>query len=63
VPVVARPSTPEINDSSPGAAIRYVRRQVGGYEVQVQYTGPPGGTPPVGLALRLLHDPRLFEVT
>jgi hypothetical protein len=62
VPRVARSAVTETIDPSPGAAIRYVRRQVGHYEVQVQYTGPPGHTPPVELAERLSQDPRLFEV-
>lgn len=62
VPHVARSAATETIDPSPGAAIRYVRRQVGHYEVQVQYTGPPGGTPPVELAERLSQDPRLLEV-
>jgi hypothetical protein len=35
---------------------------VGQFEVQVQYTGPPGRTPPVELAVRLSQDPRLLEV-
>ena len=47
-------------DPHPGAAIRYARRDVGRYEVQVQYTGPPGGTPAVDLAQRLANDPRLL---
>jgi hypothetical protein len=62
VPHVARSAVTETIDPSPGAAIRYVRRQVGRYEVQVQYTGPPGSTPRVELALRLSQDPRLLEV-
>ena len=62
VPRVARSAATETFDPSPGAAIRYVRRQVGHYEVQVQYTGPPGRTPPVELAERLSQDPRLIEV-
>jgi hypothetical protein len=47
-------------DPHPGAAIRYARRVVGSYEVQVQYTGPPGSTPPLDLAERLAADPRLL---
>lgn len=47
-------------DPHPGAAIRYARRDVDGYEVQVQYTGPPGGTPALELAERLAADPRLL---
>ena len=47
-------------DPHPGAAIRYARIDVGRYEVQVQYTGPPGGTPAVDLAQRLAADPRLL---
>ena len=47
-------------DPHPGAAIRYARADVGRYEVQVQYTGPPGGTPAVDLAQRLAADPRLL---
>jgi hypothetical protein len=61
-PHVAQSPATETLDPSPGAAIRYVRRQVGHYEVQVQYTGPPGSTPPVELAVRLAQDPRLLEV-
>jgi hypothetical protein len=59
---LARSAATETIDPAPGAAIRYVRRQVGQYEVQVQYTGPPGRTPPVELAVRLSQDPRLLEV-
>jgi hypothetical protein len=59
---LAQPAVTETIDPSPGAAIRYVRRQVGQYEVQVQYTGPPGRTPAVDLAVRLSQDPRLLEV-
>lgn len=47
-------------DPRPGAAIRYARRDLGGHEVEVQYTGPPGGTPPLDLAERLAADPRLL---
>jgi hypothetical protein len=59
---LARSAATETIDPSPGAAIRYVRRQVGQYEVQIQYTGPPGRTPPVERAVRLSQDPRLLEV-
>jgi hypothetical protein len=59
---LAQSAVTETIDPSPGAAIRYVRRQVGQYEVQVQYTGPPGRTPAVELAVRLSQDPRLLEV-
>jgi hypothetical protein len=59
---VARSAATETLDPSPGAAIRYVRRQVGQFEVQIQYTGPPGRTPPIELAVRLSQDPRLLEV-
>ena len=48
-------------DPHPGAAIRYARVDVGPYEVQVQYTGPPGGTPALDLAQRLAADPRLLS--
>ncbi|MDP9093337.1 MAG: hypothetical protein M3N95_10465 [Actinomycetota bacterium] len=61
-PEVVRSAATDSIDPSSGAAIRYVRRQVAHYEVQVQYTGPPGGTPPVELAVRLSQDPRLLEV-
>ncbi|MCU1655789.1 MAG: hypothetical protein JWO57_445 [Pseudonocardiales bacterium] len=61
-PRVAPPAATETIDGSPGAAIRYVHRQVGHYQVQVQYTGPPGRTPAVELAVRLSQDPRLLEV-
>lgn len=47
-------------DPHPGAAIRYARRDVGRYEIQVQYTGPPGATPAVELAQQLAADPRLL---
>lgn len=47
-------------DPHPGAAIRYARLDVGRYEVEVQYTGPPGGTPALDLAHRLAADPRLL---
>lgn len=47
-------------DPHPGAAIRYARVDVGRYEIQVQYTGPPGGTPALELAQRLAADPRLL---
>jgi hypothetical protein len=56
----ARPRATDSVNPVPGAAIRYVRRQIGRYEVQVQYTGPPGATPPVELAVRLASDPRLL---
>jgi hypothetical protein len=56
----ARPQATDSVDPVPGAAIRYVRRQIGRYEVQIQYTGPPGATPPVELAVRLAVDPRLL---
>ncbi|MDQ2749664.1 MAG: hypothetical protein ABI775_03950 [Pseudonocardiales bacterium] len=59
---LARSAATETIDPAPGAAIRYVRRQVGQYEVQIQYTGPPGHTPPIELAVRLSQDPRLLEV-
>jgi hypothetical protein len=62
LPAVARAAATETIDPSSGAAIRYVRRQLAHYEVQVQYTGPPGGTPPLELAVRLSQDPRLLEV-
>lgn len=59
---LARPAATSTADPSPGAAIRYVRRQEGQYEVQIQYTGPPGRTPPVAQAVRLALDARLLEV-
>jgi hypothetical protein len=59
-PASARPQATDSENPVPGAAIRYVRRQIGRYEVQVQYTGPPGATPPVELAVRLASDPRLL---
>jgi hypothetical protein len=62
VPDAVQSPATETADPSPGAAIRYVRRQVGRYEVQVQYTGPPGGTPPVTRAVQLSQDPRLLEL-
>ena len=63
--IVTRPASPRppgtlVADPHPGAWIRYVRRQIGPFEVQVQFTGPPGRTPPVTVAVRLAGDPRLL---
>jgi len=63
--IVSKPDKPRgaqtvALDPHPGAAIRYARRDLDGYEVQVQYTGPPGGTPALELAERLAADPRLL---
>jgi hypothetical protein len=55
-----RPPGTLVADPHPGAWIRYVRRQVGRFEVQVQFTGPPGHTPPVARAVGLARDPRLL---
>ena len=60
IPAAEQSAQTVVIDPRPGASIRYVRRQVGRYEVQVQYTGPPGGTPPVDQAISLALDPRLL---
>lgn len=62
IPDAARPDAAITADPHPGASIRYARRQVGGFEVQVQFTGPPGTTPPVQRARDLAGDPRLLAM-
>ena len=47
----------------PGATIAYVRDFHDGFEVQVQFTGPPGYTPPMNTARALAADPRLLVLT
>ncbi|HJQ42725.1 MAG TPA: hypothetical protein VJ831_06555 [Jatrophihabitantaceae bacterium] len=62
VPAVERPASVRSADPKPGASIRYARRTEGRYEIQVQFTGPPGATPPVRLATDLAADPRLLAM-
>jgi hypothetical protein len=62
VPQSVRPDAARSIDQRPGAAIRYVRREQGRLEIQVQYTGPPGATPPVQVADRVAGDPRLLTL-
>ena len=62
VPDSIEPDAVSAADPHPGAAIRYVRRHSGPFQIQVQFTGPPGGTPPVDRARELAGDPRLLAM-